>query len=112
MLKNNNNETELLKMKNFFTFILLLGVSVFAMQCMENYHVDNNSEENHRTFVNTLKNPRAGKKLKSDNNPTVNDEVVKPLVCSYCEVRFLTQNSLTAHQTFSYCAKKLQKQKK
>ena len=97
-------------MKKFLTLIALLGMSVFGVQCMEG-HADNDNTENHRTFVNTLKNPRAGKKLKSDNNPIANNEVVKPLVCSYCEVRFLTQNSLTAHQTFSYCAKKLQEKK-
>lgn len=87
-------------MKKYLAIITLLGMSVFVVQCME----DN------RKFKDTG-NPCPMKKIKSHNNPVVNNEIAKTLVCSYCEVRFLNKNNLTAHQTFSYCAKKLQEKK-
>jgi hypothetical protein len=104
-------------MKKFFTFVALIGMSVSVVQCMEPDKKDLTMSFDDRVFAVDPRDPRTPKKQKTKensavvNNAVADKDAAKALVCSYCEVRFLTKNNLTAHQTFSYCAKKLQEKK-
>lgn len=101
-------------MKKFFTIIVLTAMSVFVVQCMENEFEPKSLDVFGQdiVFAHDPADPRAPKKQKSEgNNAAIGTEMVNTLICSYCEVRFLNKNNLTAHQTFSYCAKKLQEKK-
>lgn len=99
-------------MKKLFTLIALVGMSVSAVQCMEPEKKSFTLASDDRVFKIDLMNTRASKKQKTEENDAeIRNEVAKTLVCSYCEKAFLIQNGLTAHQTFSPCANKLQGKK-